>query len=154
MNTKTMRLPPRRFSDSVPNNKRKDRDGFDLQHLTLPPPTTKSPKPAFPSAGSHKAAHPVPSNQLLAGYMAHEFLTRGTLFGQSWDPTRPQQKADESRKGIREKAEPSERSGAGDSEPKKEKHQRYVQVASLLKTGEAHIPGIVNPSQLARFCEM
>ncbi|KAK6239033.1 hypothetical protein QUC31_004502 [Theobroma cacao] len=146
MNTKTMRLPPRRVS--MPNNKRKERDDFDLKHLN--PPTTKLLKPAAPLAGSDKAAHPVHSNQLLAGYLAHEFLTRGTLFGQ------PQLTAAESRKGIREEAEPSERSRAGDAEPKpkEEKHQRYVEVASLLKTDGAHIPGIVNPSQLARFLQM
>ncbi|XWS76216.1 hypothetical protein CRYUN_Cryun01aG0156800 [Craigia yunnanensis] len=152
MNTKTMRLPPRRVS--MPNNKRKERDDFDLKHLT--PPPTKSPKPAVPLAGSDKAAHPVLSNQLLAGYLAHEFLTRGTLFGQTWDPARPLQTAAESRRGIREEVEPIERSRAGDAEPKprEEKHQSYVEVASLLKTDGAHISGIVNPSQLARFLQM
>ncbi|XVF72053.1 hypothetical protein PTKIN_Ptkin12aG0090500 [Pterospermum kingtungense] len=154
MNTKTMRLPPRRVS--MPNNnKRKERDDFDLKHLT--PAPTKLPKPVAPLAASDKAAHPVLSNQLLAGYLAHEFLTRGTLFGQTWDPNRPQQQtAAESRKGIREENEPSERSRGADAEPKprEEKRQRYVEVAGLLKTDGAHIPGIVNPSQLARFLEM
>ncbi|XVF32351.1 hypothetical protein REPUB_Repub17cG0074400 [Reevesia pubescens] len=156
MNTKTMRLPPRRVS--MPNNnKRKERDDFDLKHLT-PSPPTKLPKSAVPIAAPDKAAHPVHSNQLLAGFLAHEFLTQGTLFGQRWDPARPQQTAAESRRGIREEAEPSERSTAGDAEPKLkpsvEKHLRYVEVASLMKTDGAHIPGIVNPSQLARFLQM
>ncbi|XVF21538.1 hypothetical protein REPUB_Repub12eG0098600 [Reevesia pubescens] len=149
MNTKTMRLPPRRVS--MPNsNKRKERDDFDLKHLTPPPPPTKSPKPALPLAASNKAAQPLLSNQLMAGYLAHEFLTRGTVFGQPWDP------AVESREGIREETEPSERSRAGDAEPepRKDKHQRYVEVTSLLKTDEAHIPGILNPSQLARLLQM
>ncbi|OMO87794.1 hypothetical protein COLO4_20570 [Corchorus olitorius] len=112
MNTKTMRLPPRRVSNSIPNNnKRKERDDFDLKHLT--PPPTKWLKPAVPLAGSGKAAQPVLSNQLLAGYLAHEFLTRGTLFGQAWDPTRAQPTAVESRKEeIKEEAEASERSKA------------------------------------------
>ncbi|XWS36464.1 hypothetical protein CRYUN_Cryun20dG0087900 [Craigia yunnanensis] len=155
MNTKTMRLPPRRVS--MPNNhKRKERDDFDLKHLT-PHPPTKLTKPAAPLADSDKAAHPVLSNQLLAGYLAHEFLRHGTLFGQPWDPIRPQLTAAESRRGIKE-AEPSERSSAGDAgpglKPKEEKHQRYVEVASLLKADGAHIPGIVNPTQLARFLQM
>ncbi|XP_022769876.1 uncharacterized protein LOC111313459 [Durio zibethinus] len=140
MNTKTMRLPPRRVS--MPNNKRKERNDLDVKHLA--PPPTKSPKPAVPLSASTKAAHQVLSNQLLAGYLAHEFLTRGTLFGQTWDPAR-----------IRE-VEPKERSRAGDAEPKpkEEKHQRYVEVASLLKTDGAHIPGIVNPSQLGHFLQV
>ncbi|OMO89716.1 hypothetical protein CCACVL1_07672 [Corchorus capsularis] len=170
MNTKTMRLPPRRVSNSIPNNnKRKERDDFDLKHLT--PPPTKWLKPAVPLAGSGKAAQPVLSNQLLAGYLAHEFLTRGTLFGQTWDPTRAQPAAAESRKEeIKEEAEASERSKAGEPEPepepepkpkpklklreREEKHLRYAEVASLLKTDGAHIPGIVNPSQLARYLQM
>ncbi|KAE8685344.1 tetratricopeptide repeat protein 7A-like [Hibiscus syriacus] len=144
MNTKTMRLPPRRVSDSMPNNnnKRKERDGFDLTQLTPPPPT----KP------------PMLPNQLLAGYLAHEFLTRGTLLGQPWDSTRPLQTAAESRMTIGGKAEPMERSATGDAEPDPEpreenKRQRYVEVASLLKTDGTHVPGIVNPSQLSRFLE-
>ncbi|XVF81025.1 hypothetical protein PTKIN_Ptkin15bG0123200 [Pterospermum kingtungense] len=155
MNTKTMRLPPRRVSMPNANNKRKERDDFDLKHFT--PPPTKSSKPAVPLAGLDQAAQPsVLPSQLLAGYLAHEFLTRRTLFGQLWDPARPQQAAAESGTGIREEAEPSERSRAGEAEPKpkEENHQMYVEVASLMKADGAHIPGIVNPSQLARFLQM
>ncbi|XP_039013763.1 uncharacterized protein LOC120143528 isoform X1 [Hibiscus syriacus] len=125
MNTKTMRLPPRRVS--MPTNvKRKERDDFDLKH----------------------------SNQLLAGYLAHEFLTRETLFGQPFDPARPQQT--DSGRGTGEDAKAGKRSRAEDVEPKprEENHRRYVEVASLLKTDGAHIPGIVNPSQLARLLQM
>ncbi|KAE8730631.1 Polyadenylate-binding protein 2-binding protein 2 [Hibiscus syriacus] len=156
MNTKTMRHPPRRVTDSMPNNnsKRKKRDGLDLEKLTPPPPT----KPPMLAAA---AAHPVLHNQLLAGYLAHEFLTRGTLFGQPWDSTRPLQTTAESRRAIGGKAEPRERSATGDAEPDPEpklreenKRQRYVEVARLLKTDGTHVPGIVNPSQLSRFLEM
>ncbi|KAK5784041.1 uncharacterized protein LOC108487512 [Gossypium arboreum] len=156
MNTKTMRLPPRRVSMPSNNVKRKERDDFDLQHLHLPPPPAKLPKPAAPLAASQKAARPVFSNQLLAGYLAYEFLTRETLFGQPWDPAQLQQPATDSRRGIKEDAEPSDRSRAGDfeSKPREDNHQRYVEVASLLKTDGAHIPGIVNPTQLARFLQM
>ncbi|XP_039013764.1 uncharacterized protein LOC120143528 isoform X2 [Hibiscus syriacus] len=125
MNTKTMRLPPRRVS--MPTNvKRKERDDFDLKHI----------------------------NRLLAGYLAHEFLTRETLFGQPFDPARPQQT--DSGRGTGEDAKAGKRSRAEDVEPKprEENHRRYVEVASLLKTDGAHIPGIVNPSQLARLLQM
>ncbi|KAB2018419.1 hypothetical protein E1A91_D08G232200v1 [Gossypium mustelinum] len=151
MNTKTMRLPPRRVS--MPNNKRKERDDFDIKRLN-PPPLTKLPKPAVSLAGSEKAAsQPGLSNQLLAGYLAHEFLTHGTLFGQTWDLARPQQTSAESRKRIGEDSAPNQRSDA-EPKPREEKRQRYVEVASLLKTDGAHIPGIVNPTQLARFLQM
>ncbi|KAE8708127.1 methylesterase 17-like [Hibiscus syriacus] len=154
MNTKTMRLPPRRVS--MPTNKRKERDDFNLKRLN--PPLTKLPKLAVPLAGSEKAAQPVLSNQLLAGYLAHEYLTRGTLFGQTWDPDRPQQTAAEAKRGIGEDVDLNERSRAGDAEPKPEPRdemrQRYVEVASLMKSDGAHIPGIFNPSQLARFLQM
>ncbi|GMI69276.1 hypothetical protein like AT5G44060 [Hibiscus trionum] len=157
MNTKTMRLPPRRVPDSLPNqNKRKERDGFDLKQLTPLPPS----KPPMLAAAA-AAAHPVISNQLLAGYLAHEFLTRGTLFGQPWGPTRLLQATAESRRAIGGEAEPRDRSTMGDAEPDPEpkpreenKRQRYVELASLLKTDGAHVPGIVNPSQLSRFLEM
>ncbi|KAE8681756.1 methylesterase 17-like [Hibiscus syriacus] len=121
MNTKTMRLPPRRVS--------------------MP---------------TKKTANPVLSNQLLAGYLAHEFLTRETLFGQPFDPSPPQQS--DSGRVTGEDAGPGKRSRAEDveAEPKQkeENHRRYVEVASLLKTDGAHIPGIVNPGQLARLLQM
>ncbi|KAL4325572.1 hypothetical protein GQ457_11G003350 [Hibiscus cannabinus] len=152
-----MRLPPRRVS--MPTNKRKERDDFDPKRLN--PPLTKSPKPSVPLAGSDKAAQPVLSNQLLAGYLAHEYLTRGTLLGQTWDPARPQQTATESKDlDLKERSrvgssEPEpEPKPKPEAEPREEKRQRYVEVASLLKTDGAHIPGIVNPSQLARFLQM
>ncbi|KAK8532482.1 hypothetical protein V6N12_053922 [Hibiscus sabdariffa] len=144
-----MRLPPRRVS--MPTNKRKERDDFDPKRLN--PPLTKSPKPAVPLAGSDKAAQPVLSNQLLAGYLAHEYLTRGTLLGQRWDPARPQQTATES-KDLDLKERSRVGSSEPEAEPREEKRRRYVEVASLLKTDGAHIPGIVNPSQLARFLQM
>jgi hypothetical protein len=145
MNTKTMRLPPRRvLTPNAINNKRKDREEFDA--LKPPPPTMKLPKP------DASQAEPIsPSNQLLAGYLAHEFLTRGTLFGQPWDPAKnevppvspPKKRAKPSRNG---EAEPS----VGQLED----YQRYVEVASLLKMDGAHLPGIVNPTQLAGFLQL
>ncbi|XP_065856533.1 uncharacterized protein [Euphorbia lathyris] len=72
------------------------------------------------------------SNQLLAGYMAYEYLTKGTFFGQKFGPGRAE-------------AVPLAR---------KKEHESYDEVASILKTDGAHIPGVVNPTQLARLIQM
>ena len=64
-------------------------------------------------------------NYLLAGYMAHEFLTRGTLFGQKFVPAE-----DEAGSSAKSQAE---------------------EVASIVSG--THIPGVVNPSQLSKWME-
>lgn len=91
---------------------------------------------------------PVSSNRLLAGYMAHEFLTKGTLFGQKFDPARaeavPVSAAEHKRKPVH--------TGIIDSGIKP--NRSYAEVAQLLKGNGAHIPGIVNPTQLARWIQM
>ncbi|CAO2832213.1 unnamed protein product [Amaranthus hypochondriacus] len=88
---------------------------------------------------------PNSSNRLLAGYMAHEFLTKGTLFGQKFDPARaealPVSAAEPKRKAA---VEP------GSIKP----NRSYADVAQLLKADGTHIPGIVNPTQLARWIQM
>ncbi|KAM1003757.1 hypothetical protein EV1_003994 [Malus domestica] len=142
MNTKTMRLPPRRISttnasnntNNNNNNKRKEKEsGFDALQKT------KTLKPAPPPQAKPSQLAP-PPGQLLAGYLAHEFLTKGTLLGQPWDPSR---------------AEPAP-SGVSkiEAEPKLENLERYVEVADLLKTEGAHLAGIVNPTQLARILQL
>ncbi|KAB2602323.1 hypothetical protein D8674_003328 [Pyrus ussuriensis x Pyrus communis] len=143
MNTKTMRLPPRRISttnasnNTNNNNKRKEKEsGFDALQKT------KNLKPAPPPQAKPSQPAP-PTGQLLAGYLAHEFLTKGTLLGQPWDPSR---------------AEPAPSGVSGSSkieaEPKLENLERYVEVADLLKTEGAHLAGIVNPTQLARILQL
>ncbi|KAG9149425.1 hypothetical protein Leryth_003383 [Lithospermum erythrorhizon] len=74
------------------NNKRKEIDSIFNVSKPLPLTTKKLAKPSQ----HHK--HPPPlspaeslnrfHNHLLAGYLAHEFLSKGTLFGQTWDPAR------------------------------------------------------------------
>jgi hypothetical protein len=32
--------------------------------------------------------------------------------------------------------------------------ERYVEVTALLKSGGTHLPGVVNPTQLARFLDL
>ncbi|KAF8401953.1 hypothetical protein HHK36_012904 [Tetracentron sinense] len=133
---------PRRVLTPWASRKRKEREGFD------------TPKPSTPTT-SPKAAEPFSSNGLLAGYLAHEFLSQGTLFGQKWDPARaeavPLSAAEPKRVNLsqREKAEPSTR-----GTPSLVKNHSYTEVASLLKTNGAHIPGVVNPTQLARWLQM
>lgn len=131
--TKTMRLPPRRLITTPgpsigPNtrpNKRKQRDG-EAHQLSL---LAKLSTPLSPSL-------PPPQNQqLLAGYLAHEFFTKGTLFGQAWDHS-----------VTASEAEPTEKLRA---EPNVKDYQSYVEVANLFKHGGAHFEGIVNPTQLA-----
>ncbi|KAJ9176469.1 hypothetical protein P3X46_011778 [Hevea brasiliensis] len=135
MSTKTMRPPPRRV---LTTNKRKEREGFDSLKSSPPssptPTPTKLPKPTTPQAGSGKLSEPVSFNQILAGYLAHEYLSKGTIYGQPFGP---------SEGGEEEEAEPSEGN-----------YKRYVEVSSLLKADGAHLPGVVNPSQLSRFLQM
>ncbi|KAL4596547.1 hypothetical protein ACB092_12G171000 [Castanea dentata] len=168
MNTKTMRLPPRRVltpnatttttssaTTNNNNNKRKEREkekeGFNATTIT------KLPKTATARAGGIGLAELVfSSNQILAGYLAHEFLTRGTLFGQQWDPTTANQNEAVSKKGEDEKpsgeaeGQVEEKEGDDHQQLQHEK-ERYVELANLLKTGGAHLPGIVNPTQLTHF---
>ena len=102
-----------------------------------------------PKAEQQQQQPPVSSNRLLAGYMAYEFLTQGTLFGQKFDPARAEAVplsggSAEWKRGKPEAAQPG-----GSRE-----HRSYAEVASILKTEGAHIPGIVNPTQLARWIQM
>lgn len=143
------------------NNKRKERDG--LEGFKPSAITTKSlAKPSIhraPAAVQAKSPQPAYNNQLLAGYLAHEFLTKGTLFGEPYDPARAeavplsQSPATGSAKGKpiseKRKAEPNSK-----DDKQTEKHQRYLELAELLKEDGAHLPGIVNPTQLARFIQL
>lgn len=88
---------------------------------------------------------PISSNRLLAGYMAYEFLTEGTLLGQKFDPA-----GAEVMSLAGGSVECSKRGEPG----KKKEHKSYAEVASILKSEGAHIPGIVNPCQLARWIQM
>ncbi|KAM4070080.1 hypothetical protein ACJW30_12G137200 [Castanea mollissima] len=143
MNTKTMRLPPRRVltpnatttttsSATTNNNKRKEREkekeGFNAATIT------KIPKTATARAGGIGLAELVfSSNQILAGYLAHEFLTRGTLFGQQWDPTTANQNEAVSKKGEDEKpsseaeGQVEEKEGDDHQQPQPEKESLRLQ---------------------------
>ena len=143
-----MRLPPRRISTTIASSnsnstKRKEREtSLDASHN--PAKSLKlSPAPAHQAEPGSALA----SGQLLVGYLAHEFLTKGTLLGQLWDPTA--RSADEA-----PAVEKSPDRREAEAEPQYEKLARYVEVADLLKTDGAQLAGIVNPTQLARFLQL
>lgn len=142
-----MRLPPRRLLTS---DKRTLPSGVAEKPtettVTNPPPSMKSilkktlivaPPPT--SATAEQAG----SNQLLAGYLAHEYLNKGTLFGEKWNPARSESIA-EGRKNKQSHGK----------EPSDNKRRRYVEVADILRAEGSFMPGIVNPSQLARSLKL
>ncbi|KAJ9169645.1 hypothetical protein P3X46_017811 [Hevea brasiliensis] len=63
-------------------------------------------------------------------YLAHEYLTKATIYGQQWDPAGAEEERSED--------------GEQEAEPNKGNHKRYVEVSSLLKAEGAHLPGVVN----------
>uniref|UniRef100_A0A2P2K669 Uncharacterized protein MANES_13G037700 n=1 Tax=Rhizophora mucronata TaxID=61149 RepID=A0A2P2K669_RHIMU len=161
MNTKTMRLPPRRV---VTSNKRKERDAvgplkpsIPQQRPQPPPPPPAAAKLLKPTptlaVGSDKLPEAASNNRLLAGYLAHEYLTKGTLFGQKWDPTRADAVPVSDVEHSKEMKPSHKAETSGKAEPTEENYQRYLKVSRLLKTDGAHIPGIVNPTQLRFFLQ-
>lgn len=140
-----MSTHPRRILTPGGSRKRKERDA----HYSL--------KPSIQSVSASKAAaakDPAGSNRLLAGYMAYEFLTKGTLLGQKFDPGRTEAVPVGNHGGgeWRKTAKVEVKTEAGAS--MKKEHESYGEVASILKTDGVHIPGIVNPTQLARWIQM
>nr|VVV80595.1 unnamed protein product [Nymphaea colorata] len=111
-------MPSDGHVESGASRKRKLTDGID------------APASRRRTSRSQAAPEPKPTNHLLACYLAHEFLTRGTLLGSSF---------------RRPEVEPTAK--AEQPHPR----QAYADVACLLKGDGVHLPGIVNPSQLARW---
>ncbi|KAL8260089.1 hypothetical protein R6Q59_028042 [Mikania micrantha] len=118
--------------------KRKERESIQTAKRPpqLPPPVAATTVTTV-SAGS-KGIEIISSNKLLAGYMAYEFLSKGTLLGRKFDSIR-------SETPTREKLRPVNGS------------ESYEEVTSLLMLNSDDgcvIPGIVNPKQLSRWIEM
>ncbi|XP_004495353.1 uncharacterized protein [Cicer arietinum] len=116
----------------------------------LPPGNTRKRK----HSEADKPATPTSSNRLLAGYLAHEFLTKGTLFGEKFGPD------SESLVGSGEQIRSQLYSRAEASESEltrpfvRKEQESYSEVASIMKTDGTHIKGIVNPTQLSRWIRM
>ena len=144
--SKTTKPPPRRVAKPSSSNKRKERDVFYACEIP------KIPKLTAPKAGFSKPCEPAAyRNQLLlAGYLAHEFLTKGTLLGEKWEPARDDA-APVAAELKRKEKEKEKGKGKDRAEPTAEAYKRYVEVADLLKREGAYLPGIVNPTQLGRY---
>lgn len=148
---------PRRILTPSASRKRKEMEALYPRKPPAPPFAAATTTAPFKAPAEPMAA---PSNRLLAGYMAHEFLTKGTLLGQKWDPARAEAVSVSNGSG-----EPKRPKPAAEAEPsRKEKpkqhrerdgdDERYTEVARLLKEDGAHVAGIVNPTQLARWIQM
>jgi hypothetical protein len=87
-------------------------------------------------------------NWRLACCMCNEYLTLGTLLGRPW-PTQDSKPNWHENNG---KSQP--KSGSLDQdgdESRREKERLYHTLADFLQAGDVHLPGIVNPSQLAAW---
>ncbi|XP_074573653.1 uncharacterized protein LOC141830072 [Curcuma longa] len=100
---------------------------------------TRKRKEREPSDGA-ELAEPAKGcdNRLLAGFLAHEFLTRGTLFGRRWDPAR---------------SAPPEPDRKEEEEKDVGPPVRYAEASHLVMRGGAHVAGVVNPTQLGRWLQ-
>ncbi|KAL6903515.1 hypothetical protein ACP4OV_004328 [Aristida adscensionis] len=118
-------------------------------------------KPALAPAPSPAPARGANDNKLLAGQLAHEFLTHGTLLGRRVEPrgSGPAKAPAPSPAPIPAPAPapapaqapapaPAQRAAARDGPDSK---RRYAEVSWLLMASGAHIPGVVNPTQLGRW---
>lgn len=132
---------PRRFLPASGTRKRKEREQFYTA------------KPSSPSASASlvptKAGEPNCSNRLLAGYMAYEFLTKGTLLGQKFDPARAEAvPLVSSSSALSNKTKPPQTSNGA------KQQNSYAEVANIVKADGTHIPGIVNPTELSKWIQM
>ncbi|XP_043706731.1 uncharacterized protein LOC122656313 [Telopea speciosissima] len=151
---------PRRVLTPGASRKRKDREGLLQTDKSSTPTTSKINQIQDPDPNPNPTPAPTPvpslSNRLLAGYMAHEFLTQGTLFGQKWDPAAATaDKAETTKKVTKNKAveEKGGREATAAAATGAAAHQSYAAVAKMMKVDGTHIPGIVNPTQLARWIQ-
>ncbi|KAM0941908.1 hypothetical protein DsansV1_C15g0132631 [Dioscorea sansibarensis] len=92
---------------------------------------------------SSDPSEPASTNWVLAGYLAHEFLSKGTLLGRvcGSDLSPPDPVTKLNPKPELEKSKAKAR-------------REYADVAKLMKVDGVHIPGIVNPTQLAQWLRM
>lgn len=141
--------------------KRKEREAHYPFKLSAPAPAPAQAQAAANATAksiSSKAvsSEPVCPNRLLAGYMAYEFLSKGTLFGQKYDPARAEAVAlaGSTKPEGRQQQQQKQREPSLQQKKEHKQTKSYAEVASLLKSEGAHVPGIVNPTQLARWIQM
>ncbi|KAJ4834122.1 hypothetical protein Tsubulata_012604 [Turnera subulata] len=154
-----MSYHPHRILPPGASRKRKETESFYSTKPSSAPTTAHYYYPPAPRA-ENKSAASAPSNRLLAGYMAYEFLTRGTLFGERFDPARVKAvPVSELKRGklVGEEAELGGGGGGGgggsSSSSCNKAVKGYAEVAGILKADGVHIPGIVNPTELARWLQ-
>ncbi|KAE8698244.1 hypothetical protein F3Y22_tig00110600pilonHSYRG00053 [Hibiscus syriacus] len=128
----------RRVSTPGISRKRKEREPFYSFKPSIPVQSSVYSGPKYTSS-------PNCSNQLLAGYMAHEFLTKGTLLGQQFVPAGSEASMPGPRKPVQQETGPKDLN---------KESQSYADVARILKEDGTHITGLVNPTQLARWIKM
>lgn len=146
----------------VASRKRKVRDTSISAVMANEPTPTPTPTPPTLSKSPVASAASKDNNWLLAGYLAHEFLTSGTLLGQKWDPARAEANPITPRNNIpniRGRPTAVGVGGAAGSEAKAVRsqqkiHSSYTDVSKLLKSDGAHIEGVVNPTQLAKWLHL
>ncbi|GAB2298565.1 hypothetical protein Dimus_032633 [Dionaea muscipula] len=148
-----------------PDNKPTPPSISDSSHRRILKPAPKRLKKTEPIAEEEKK-----SKLLLAGYLAQEFLTNGTLFGQVYGEDDKAASADAAvrilsdeptivakEKPIEDEAKKAEERNEEveeEEEKKMKKYKMYVDVANLLKGDGAHLPGVFNPSQLAEYLKI
>lgn len=113
--------------------KRKERELQQLGPAPAPAPAL-APAPAAATKAELSKPARAGNNKLLAGNLAHEFLTHGTLLGRRIEPSHP--------------------AVAASPRPEPEPKRRYAELSWLLMTNGAHIPGVVNPTQLGRWLQI
>jgi hypothetical protein len=120
--------------------KRKERE-LQAQQLLQKGPTAAAPATAPATAKAELVSKPG-NNKLLAGNLAHEFLTRGTVLGRRIEAT------PSAVPGRR--PEPTWQPARPEPEPKR----RYAELSWLLMANGAHVPGVVNPTQLGQWLQI
>ncbi|KVI00386.1 hypothetical protein Ccrd_021340 [Cynara cardunculus var. scolymus] len=124
--------------------KRKDRESvFPAIRSPQPPPQKLGRATTVTASTTIPTSKGMSSHKLLAGYMAYEFLTKGTLLGQKFESTVQNQ----NQSGIE-----------AETEKWRKGKESYKEITSLMMVksdgGGIHIPGIVNPTQLGRWIQM
>ncbi|XP_057440509.1 uncharacterized protein LOC130732489 [Lotus japonicus] len=110
-----------------------------------------------PENNKSEDVKPIYSNQLLAGYLAHEFLTRGTLLGKKFEPDSTQANSDllSSDQPTRSQVNSEVATSTSTVDPpQRTTIEIYNELAVLMKGDGIHIKGIVNPTQLYEWIQM